>query len=93
MDDEYVSIFLWNNDVAMLPETSAQPPLVTGLVPIVGRVVKGIITSAFNPRLLLKLAFEDRFHLEDDILSSSSSCRKREPSTMAPVVVLSSQYL
>ena len=62
MDDEYVSIFLWNDDVGMLPETKAKDSVAAGIVPIVGRIVKGIVTSAFNPRLLLKFAFEDRFH-------------------------------
>ena len=62
MDDEYVSIFLWNDDVGMLPEPKTKGSVAAGIVPIVGRIVKGIVTSAFNPRLLLKFAFEDRFH-------------------------------
>ena len=63
MDDEYVSIFLWNDDVGMLTKAKDSGSYsVTGILPIVGRVVKGIVTSAFNPRLLLKFAFEDRFH-------------------------------
>ena len=48
MDDEYVQIFLWQNQVAHLPDVEYEPVgkhSVGKVFPVVGRVVKGIISS------------------------------------------------
>ena len=57
MDDEYVSIFLWNDDVGMLPETKAKDSVAAGIVPIVGRIVKGIRGCFLS--LLLRTGFTE----------------------------------
>ncbi len=64
MDDEYVSIFLWNDDVGMLPETKAKDSVAAGIVPIVGRIVKGIVTP---------LAYQDRCSFRRGLASNQRS--------------------
>ena len=60
MDDEYVQVFLWQNQVAHLPDVEYEPVGKNSLkiFPVVGRVVKGIFASAFNPRGLLRYFLE-----------------------------------
>ena len=55
MEDEYVQIFLWQNQVAHLPEPKES---VAKVVPIVRRVVKSVLTSAFHPFGLFRYLLE-----------------------------------
>ena len=45
MDDEYVQIFLWQNEVAQLPKPSVR----VAKVPFLVRVVKSAIAGPLNP--------------------------------------------
>ena len=61
MDNEYVQIFLWQNQVAHLPDVEYEPVgknSVGKVFPVVGRVVKGVISSAFHPYGLLRYILE-----------------------------------
>ena len=55
MDDEYVQIFLWQNQVAHLP---APKESVAKVVPVVGRIVKSVLASAFHPFGLFRYLLE-----------------------------------
>ena len=59
MDDEYVQVYLWHNQVAQLPKPVWQLVRPT-VFPIVGRVIQRAVTSALNPVQLLGNFFERR---------------------------------
>ena len=52
MDDEYVNIFLWNNQVTSLPTVKFKS--VRKIFPVFGGIVQGVLTSAFDPCSLLR---------------------------------------
>ena len=55
MDDEYVQIFLWQNQVAHLPEPKES---VAKVVPVLGRIVQSVLSSAFHPFGLCRYVLE-----------------------------------
>ena len=60
MEDEYVKIFLWQNQVAHLPDVVYEPTKgsVAKVIPILGRIVKSVLTSAFHPFGLFRYLLE-----------------------------------